>query len=67
MNYYTKSAKSLQEQNEALIDSIYTEDKKKVWQTKMDLYGKQFENAEISFTEYMQKRRELRMELGFPE
>ncbi len=55
-----------QQENEALLNSIYTPEKKKIWKKKMNLIGKRFCEDKISFTEYVRLRAELRLELGFP-
>ena len=51
---------------EIILGQIYTPEKKAIWDKKMGVAGKKFEDNEISFGEYMQFRRNLRKELGFP-
>ena len=55
-----------QKQAEKLITSIYTPEKKKLWQSKMNILGDKFMNEEITYDDYMNERRKLRKELGFP-
>ena len=55
-----------QEQAEQLIKTIYTPEKKELWQSKMNILGDKFMNEEITYDQYMNQRRKLRKELGFP-
>lgn len=52
--------------NQELIDSIYTTEKKKIWDKKIDEIGKKFQDGLISSDVYMELRAKLRTKLGFP-
>lgn len=56
-----------QEEAEKLIKTIYTPEKKKIWNEEMDGAGIKFTNGDIDFVEYMEFRADLRKRLGYPE
>ena len=60
------SPMTLQQKNEALLKTIYTPEKKKIWDKEMEKAGKKFVNDEMSFDKYVDFRRKLRTRLGFP-
>lgn len=55
-----------QDEAEKLIKTIYTPEKKKIWDKEMNEAGIKFENEDIDFDEYMQFRSDLRKRLGYP-
>ena len=55
-----------QEEAKKLMETIYTPEKKAIWKKKMDIAGEKWINKEIVFEEYMEIRKNLRKELGFP-
>jgi len=60
--------KSTQEQidNEKLLESIYTPEKKEIWDVEMGVAGEKFINEKINFDQYMTIRSKLRARLGYP-
>lgn len=56
----------LQQQNEALLKTIYTSEKKKIWDKEMKKIGAKFVSGKISHDKYIDFRRKLRTRLGFP-
>jgi hypothetical protein len=63
----TKSTSITQAEAEAMMNTIYTPEKKTIFTKEMDSVGEKFINGEMSFDEYMDFRRDLRKRLGFPE
>lgn len=55
-----------QEENQIKLEEIYSKEKLIIWNKRMDELGDQMVNDEITFTQYFNKRAELRKELGFP-
>ncbi len=56
----------LQQINEDLLKTIYTPEKKKIWNKEIGEAGEKFVNDEMSFDKYIDFRRKLRTRLGFP-
>jgi len=55
-----------QDEARELLATIYTQEKKAIWNKEMDLLAEKWNNDEIDFIEYMNGRNELRKKLGFP-
>ena len=55
-----------QDEAQKLMDTIYTPEKKKIWDKEMEEAGEKFTNGDIDFDEYMQFRSDLRKRLGYP-